>query len=292
MNFPGGMARVVVDRLLSDIASGRYRPGARLPTESELCTTMGVSRATLREAMKALQQLGVTSIEQGRGTFVTPVHRWSPFDPALLAARTSGVHGAPTDDWPAKLVEARRLVEVDVAGLAADRRSDAALDAMGAAMDRMRAAADGDDVTAFAEADLAFHQAVMRAAGNELIEALFDPVSRLIHEGRLESSRPPERRVHALEAHALILSAIAGRDAPAARQAMREHLDNTFLWVRNRPEGTANRPGSEPGSHETVGKPKRLAKAKTAEALPSSAPKEKKSLAPKPKAAPAEASGP
>jgi GntR family transcriptional repressor for pyruvate dehydrogenase complex len=232
MNYAGGMAKVVVDRLLDDIAAGRYQPGSRLPTEPELCTMMGVSRATLREAMKALQQLGVTSIEQGRGTFVTPVERWSPFDPALLAARTSTVDGHLDEHWSAKLVELRRMVEVGVAGLAATRRHADDLAQMGAALEAMRRTQRGD-VTAFAEADLAFHQAVMKAADNELIQALFDPIHRLIEAARLESSLPAGRRAHAIEAHSSILAAIESGDAAAASTAMRDHLDSTFTWVRS-----------------------------------------------------------
>jgi GntR family transcriptional repressor for pyruvate dehydrogenase complex len=199
---------------------------------------MGVSRATVREAMKSLQQRGVTSIEQGRGTFVNPVEEWSPFDPVLLAARTSGparahddlsLLGAALDPtWSAKLIEARRMVEVGVAGLAATRRNEQDLADMEASLVVMKAA--HDDVTAFARADLAFHDAVMRAAANELIQALFDPISRLIGAGRIESSRPAERRAYALEAHASILAAIRAGDSDAAARAMQAHLDSTLTW--------------------------------------------------------------
>jgi GntR family transcriptional repressor for pyruvate dehydrogenase complex len=120
------------------------------------------------------------------------------------------------------------MVEVGVAGLAAARRSDQDLADMEASIAVMKAA--GDDVTAFAQADLAFHHAVMRAAANELIQALFDPISRLIGAGRVESSRPAERRAHALDAHASILAAIRARDADAAAGAMQTHLESTLNW--------------------------------------------------------------
>jgi GntR family transcriptional regulator, transcriptional repressor for pyruvate dehydrogenase complex len=231
MNYPAGRPGAVADRLLDDIVSGRYPPGSRLPTEPELCTVMGVSRATVREAMKSLQQRGVTSIEQGRGTFVNPIERWSPLDPVLLAARSArpesdqGVGSA----WAAQLIEARRVVEVGVAALAAERRGPADLETLAETLGRMRAA--GDDVAAFARADLAFHQAVMRAAGNELIHALFDPLSQLIQAGRLQTSRPAERRALAIEAHGAILVAIEAGDAEAAAAAMGEHLTETLSWV-------------------------------------------------------------
>jgi GntR family transcriptional regulator, transcriptional repressor for pyruvate dehydrogenase complex len=232
MNYPAGRPGAVADRLLDEIVSGRYPPGSRLPTEPELCAAMGVSRATVREAMKSLQQRGVTSIEQGRGTFVTSMERWSPLDPVLLAARSATDQGLGAA-WAAKLIEARRVVEVGVAALAAERRSPDDLAAMAACMDSMRAAEP--DVAAFAQADLAFHRAVMRAADNEMIQALFDPLSQLIQEGRVQTSRPPERRALALEAHAAILEAIRAKDTAAAAGAMREHLTETLSWVEGAP---------------------------------------------------------
>jgi GntR family transcriptional repressor for pyruvate dehydrogenase complex len=254
-----GRAAAVADRLLDDIVSGRHLPGSRLPPEPELCVAMGVSRATLREAMKSLQQRGVTSIEQGRGTFVNPVEAWSPFDPVLLAARTSGpgqgdagneprAIGMTLDaTWSAKLIEARQVVEVGVAALAAARRRDQDLADMEASIAVMKAA--GDDVTAFAQADLAFHHAVMRAAGNELIQALFDPISRLIGAGRVESSRPAERRVHALQAHASILAAIRAGDAEAATHAMQTHLESTLNWFSDHSRADHSRAGYGPADH-------------------------------------------
>lgn len=233
MNYPGGRSGQVAERLLGDIVAGKYPPGARLPTEPELCEAMGVSRATVREAMKSLQQRGVTSIEQGRGTFVNPRERWSPLDPVLLAARTGGSVGEMDPAWAVRLVEARLVVEVGVAAIAASRRSEADLEQMRASIAAMEAARD--DVAAFAAADLSFHEAVLRAADNELIQALLDPIHRLVEEVRVLTSRPPVRRSAAIEAHTAILSAIQAGDGEAASRAMREHLDDTLGWVAAHP---------------------------------------------------------
>jgi GntR family transcriptional regulator, transcriptional repressor for pyruvate dehydrogenase complex len=231
MNSARARARTIADQLIDGIVSGKYPPGSRLPTELELCRATGVSRATLREAMKFLQQLGVTSIEQGRGSFVNPAESWSPFDPAVLAARV-GQAAADSDlPWAAQLLEARRIVEVDVAGLAASRRTEQDLAAIRDALKAMRAASRARDVDAFATADLAFHQAVMDAAGNEFVRALFDPVAKLMHISRVESSEPAARRAQALRVHRAIMDAIAAGDSPAAVAAMREHLDETLAWT-------------------------------------------------------------
>lgn len=220
----------MAQQLLERITDGTWPPGSRLPTEAELCTEMGVSRVTLREAVKSLQQRGVVSVEQGRGSFVTAAGQWSPFDPLLLVARTAGTDG-PDPTWGEKLLELRRMVEVGVAGLAAQRRTDEDLAAMQTHLDVMQEARAAGDVRAFAEADLAFHDAVMAAAHNELIAALFDPISQLVHQGRLATSRTADRQAHALAAHRDIHRAVAGADAEAASTAMRRHLDNTFVFV-------------------------------------------------------------
>jgi GntR family transcriptional regulator, transcriptional repressor for pyruvate dehydrogenase complex len=231
MNPARARAKIAADQVIAEIVAGSYPPGSRLPTEFELCRLTGVSRASLREAMKSLQQLGVISIEQGRGSFVRPIDSWSPFDPAILAART-GQPGAKSEyPWTVQLAEARRLVEVDVAGLAAQRRDDQDLAVMRAAIDDMRAASRATDIDGFATADLAFHQAVLNAAGNEFIRALFDPVARLMHVSRVESSHPAVRRARALRMHRLILEAVAAGDSPAAVAAMRTHLDETLSWT-------------------------------------------------------------
>jgi GntR family transcriptional regulator, transcriptional repressor for pyruvate dehydrogenase complex len=252
MNF----ARTVAERIVDDIVSGKYPPGSRLPTELELCETTGVSRATLREAMKSLQQLGVTSIEQGRGSFVNPTESWSPFDPAVLAARVEGAAAGSGDPWEVQLAEARRVVEVDVAGLAASRRTEQDLVAMRAAIDGMRQASRARDVEAFATADLAFHQAVMNAAGNEFIRALFDPVARLMHIGRVESSEPAVRRVRAVRVHQAIMAAIAAGEPARAAAAMREHLDETLAWTltASRRAGSRNQAGNGGTAHDSAGR--------------------------------------
>jgi len=216
---------------MDGIVSGKYPPGSRLPTELELCRATSVSRATLREAMKFLQQLGVTSIEQGRGSFVNPTENWLPFDPAVLAARVGQATADGGIPWAVQLVEARRLVEVDVAGLAASRRTEQDLAAMSAALEAMSAASRARNVDAFATADLAFHQAVMDAAGNEFVRALFDPVAKLMHVSRVESSEPAARRAQAFRVHRAIMDAIAAGDSSAAVTAMREHLDETLAWT-------------------------------------------------------------
>ena len=214
-------------QLLSEILDGQYLPGSRLPIEPDLCERLDVSRATLREAMKSLQQRGVIRIEQGRGSFVNPRESWSALDPILLAAR-SGAPDGPTEEWSRKLWEIRRIVEVGVAELAAGRRSDTDLTEMGNALTAMGEAQRAGDVTAFTQADLAFHRALSQAVGNELITALFEPISHLIEEERLRTSRSIDRRQEAIDEHTAILRAVASGRPRAARRSMTLHVDATY----------------------------------------------------------------
>ena len=156
---------------MAAILRGDHPPDSRLPPEDRLAELFKVSRLTVREAVQELRHKGVVRVEQGRGTFVNPAPRWSPLDPVLLMARAGSAEG--TEDLAVKLTEARRLVEVGVSGLAAQRRTEQDLVELGRALDRMQEASDRDDVDGFTTADLEFHQAVMAAAGNPFITALW-----------------------------------------------------------------------------------------------------------------------
>lgn len=218
-----GLADRLVGDLIGDIVSGTFPPGSVLPSEAELAERAQVSRLTIREAITILRTKRVLEVKHGRGTFVNPIALWSPFDPTLLAARSGQSPGAGA--LPKKLIEARWLVEVGVAELAATRRSEEDLAALAASLDRMRAA--GGDVDAFADEDIVFHKVIMAAAGNAFIAALFDPIKDLIWEARRQTKTYPKLRERAIVAHSRILEAVRDKDSEAARQAMHDHLVQT-----------------------------------------------------------------
>lgn len=217
------LADAVVGDLIDAIIRGQFRPGEQLPSESELAELVGVSRLTLREAVKMLQSMHVLQVRHGHGTFVNPVAKWSPFDPQLLAVKSRYSHGIAA--LPEKLVEARRLIEVGAAELAAARRTPADLAVMEETLTRMQAA--GGDIDAVAIADVDFHQAILAAVGNAFIVAIFEPFGQLILAARRQTKSRAEIRAHALVAHERILGAIRDRDPEAARWAMHDHLMQT-----------------------------------------------------------------
>lgn len=215
----------LADEIVNDVLAGRYPPSTPLPSETELAEQSGVSRLTVREAIKALAAKRVLRVEQGRGTFVTPMAEWSVLDPVLLIARSS--HGEDRLALPRKLIEARRVVEVAVAELAAERRSAQDLTDLEESIAQMRAAAAVDDVQAFVAGDIAFHQQVLDAAGNSFITSLFEPLSRILQLTRLQTSAHAPVRAHAIEHHQRILDAVRRGSPTKAGRAMREHMLQT-----------------------------------------------------------------
>jgi|SRR2546421_7718299 len=220
-----GLADHLVEHLVAAILRGDHPPDSRLPPEDRLAELFKVSRLTVREAVKALRGKGVVRVEQGRGTFVNQPDRWSPLDPDLLMARVGSAEG--TRDLAVKLTEARRLVEVGVAGMAAQRRTAQDLTDLRHALDRMRKASDRDDVDGFTEADLEFHQLVMAAAGNPFITALFEPLVDLLFEVRRAASGYRPGRETAIVAHTRIYEALRAGSPDAAREAMSVHMHQT-----------------------------------------------------------------
>lgn len=220
-----GLAEGLAETLVHDILNGVYPAHSALPSEQELAQLSGVSRLTVREAVKSLSAKSVLRVEQGRGTFVNTPDHWSPLDPVLLVARL--MHNSDRVVLPRKLLEARRIVEIAVAGLAAARRTPEHLEQMRAALEGMRKAHEKADVEGFVQADMGFHQSVMAAADNPFVTALFEPLERVLLIARRQTSAFFDERVHAIEKHSAINAAIAAGDPAAARQAMADHMKQT-----------------------------------------------------------------
>ena len=144
---------VVADELLDRIIAGEFPPGASVPGELELSAAHEVSRMTVREAMKTLEAQRILSVERGRGTFVNPLNRWASLE-AVLRAASEGKNEAEAS---VQLIELRRMLETGACELAAGRIGDADVQTLYGYVAAMRAAHEVNDVAAFVEADLAFH---------------------------------------------------------------------------------------------------------------------------------------
>jgi GntR family transcriptional repressor for pyruvate dehydrogenase complex len=212
----------LAEQLLTSIIDGHHPPDSALPPEGELSERSGVSRLTVREAVKQLRAQNVVRVVRGRGTYVNPPDRWTALEPVVRAAsRTSS--GALSE----RLIEARRLIENGACELAAARRTEEDLDALRRHLAAMREAADAGDTEQFVQADIAFHDAVMRATGNLFVPLLFEPFGPLLVEGRRQTSAVPEIRTNAIAHHDRVLAALESGDPEAARAAMADHMNQT-----------------------------------------------------------------
>jgi GntR family transcriptional repressor for pyruvate dehydrogenase complex len=219
------LADDLAGRLLQEIIDGHHGPDALLPPEAEIADDASVSRLTVREAVKTLRAKNVLRVERGRGTYVNPSSRWTDLD-ALVRAATAQLPAAG-GLVPRRLIEARRVIEVGAAELAATHRTDADVATLEAETAKMRAAAALHDLEAFVAADMAFHTAVLDAAGNVFLGALLEPLGQLLVEARRQTSAYAEIRRHAIEHHEAVLDAIRAGSPERAGLAMRAHMDQT-----------------------------------------------------------------
>ena len=218
--------RTLLRALVADIASGALPEGARLPRELELAEAFGVSRGVARECLRSLEERGLVRVKHGSGATVRPASEWDMLNPDVIAAVLQGEQGAQLlGDY----LECRRLLEIEAAGLAARRATQADLVALAEALERMTAAAaqtaggpSAED--RFHDADVAFHRAVIHATGNHALGRMTEPVHRALAAARRPLARPEHRLERSLPEHRRILAAIADRDSEAAREAMRDHL--------------------------------------------------------------------
>ncbi len=203
----------LVEQLLGYIASAGLGPGDLLPAERDLAERMGVSRATLAQALVALEVLGVIDVQHGTGAVLV----YRPSVASVL--RELREH---RDRMP-EIVEARSTLEVKLAELAAQRRTPADLAAIEGALDTMAAEiASGSRGTA---GDEQFHQAVAAAAHSSILASMMTFISELVRETRLASLGQPGRPEQSLASHRAISDAIEASNPAAAAQAMQAHID-------------------------------------------------------------------
>ena len=211
------MPQQIVSRLLDLIQQRHLGPGDRLPAERELAATMGVSRSSLREALRALTVLGVTEMRHGTGTYV------SSLEPDLLVRPLSFVLSL-SDGGFDQLFEARNVVEPAIAALAARRIDDATLDRLDALA--MRAGAVVESAEAFLIADVELHDAIREAASNAILGRFMESIQALGVASRQATGSRREVREQSVRDHEAIVAALRSRDPEAAGAAMHHHLDN------------------------------------------------------------------
>ncbi|MZD08214.1 FCD domain-containing protein [Streptomyces sp. SID5785] len=225
----GTVTERAIEQLKAMIGSGGLEPGQRLPTERELAAQLGISRSSMREAIRALTVLGVLEARHGSGIYVTQLEAGDLLETFGVVADLS------RGPQLVELLEVRRILESTATALAAARISRAQL----AEVEEHLAAMDAtDDPEEILSHDLAFHRAIVAAAGNETMAAILEGLSSRTfrarvwrgyqEEGAFERTRREHARIH---------RALVAHDPEAARAAAAAHVGEVEAWLRSQLAG-------------------------------------------------------
>ncbi len=212
----------IVEQIQRQIQDGELRPGDQLPPERVLAETFRVSRASVREALRALELRGLIEGKQGGGTFVRTLSGddlISPMATALLAGHAE----------LRQLMEVREMIEPHVAELAATRATPPAIAELEALLDRQAARVQAGEIPI--EEDTAFHNALAVCTGNGVLLRLLNLVVDLLEESRARWFQSADRPAKSLAGHRKVLDAVKRHDGPAAYQAMLAHLQTVTAAI-------------------------------------------------------------
>jgi GntR family transcriptional regulator, transcriptional repressor for pyruvate dehydrogenase complex len=210
------------DQLISHVVNGNWKAGDRIPPERDLCQQLGIARTSLREALKAMELVGMVDSRVGDGTFVCP--RSEFLSRPLLWAFTG------TDDTEfQEIMEARIIIEENLAGLAAQRANEREVKLIGEAVQLMQdSIARGEPIL---EADMAFHLAIAHASHNHVLAKAVQLLRNLMRQWLFYKVLIPDVAPRILKRHLAVYRAIAQHKPVAARREMRLHLDEAMVIV-------------------------------------------------------------
>lgn len=227
------IVRTIVDR----IARGELEYGNRLYNEQELMAMLGVSRPTLREALRVLEFLGIATVAPRRGILINQPQDSEGYLPLLSVLLFERI-------TERELFELRQALQIEAVGHAAERcrnpQQQAALDAINDELAQLLAG-DPVDPVRFARIDYAFHEQIAAMADNRLAKKLLNTFGVMMKEQLVEISRAmaPELRQKTLRFHREIARQIELGNPQEARRIMREHLDRPYRTMTDRPVGSA-----------------------------------------------------
>lgn len=219
-------AQIVFERLEAIIKDGFWKPDGKIPSEAELRVKFNVGRSTIREALNMLKAKNMLYTLPGLGTFVSKPQE--P-DPGVLFSR---IPDPESEQDLLNIMEVRLSFEPINAALTARRADEGQIAKMRRVNDAL-AAASHDDARQFAENDMAFHMLLAEATGNPLLADVMKTVQRFFREQQILTSQYEWRRNTAAKFHASIFEAIEAGDDRAAEDTMREHMDDTYIYVKS-----------------------------------------------------------
>lgn len=228
---------MVVDRLLGFVSAGKLSAGDRLPAERRLAEMFGVSRPTMREALRALSVLGVLEVRHGGGVFVSGLKAEDLLQPLTFFLTLENV-------TVAKLYAARRLIEGEIAALAAANVGAGDVETLEELIERQTAVLK--DPARYRDVDTQFHAHLAGMADNPFLSRAAQSLNMLGLEFRKLASETPAVLSGSVGDHRRIVAALRARDAEAARAAMAAHMD----FVLSTTQGTM-----QDGAHGAAGEP-------------------------------------
>jgi DNA-binding FadR family transcriptional regulator len=228
---PANLASALAAELVERIVGGVHPPGTPLPPEPALCETFSVSRTVVREAVKMLQEKGLVQVRQGAGTMVTLPTMWNMLDELVLAASIAKDERIEVLD---DVVVTRRLLESDMANVAARVATQDVIDRLRTLVDRMDELVD-DHIT-YAEHDRAFHDVIMQTSGNRIARAVVRSLEGQVVNTARYMGRPERAQcVASNRGHRRIYERIAAHDPAGAAEAVFTHITEAWLVRRSGP---------------------------------------------------------
>ena len=213
-----------IEKIKQMIISGRVRPGEKLPREADLAAELGLSRNSLREAVKALSLINVLDVRQGDGTYATSLA------PSLLLEALSFIVDFHRDDAVLEFLEVRRILEPAATALAALRMSPEDQTELSKLLDAATADSPVDD---FVAADLEFHKKIAIGSGNSVLASLVDNMSMPTVRARVwRGTTQPHALERTLAEHRAICEAIMTREPELARSWATVHISGIESWLR------------------------------------------------------------
>ncbi|MFI5843051.1 FadR/GntR family transcriptional regulator [Catenuloplanes sp. NPDC051500] len=225
---PANLARAVTAELVSRVVDGVHPPGTALPPEPILGESFGVSRTVVREAVKLLQEKGLVQVRQGAGTIVQEPAMWDMLDELVLAASIARDEGLVILD---DLVVTRRLLESDMANVAARVADTETVDRLRTLVDLMDTLVDDPQI--YGHQDRAFHDTIMRASGNRIARAVVRALeSQVVNTARYMGQTDRALCVASNQGHRRVYERIAAGDPDGAASAMFTHITEAWLVRR------------------------------------------------------------
>lgn len=221
---------LIAEKLKNDILKGKYKPGEKLPPHDELCEKWGVSRVTLREALKKLELFGLVEIYQGRGTFVIQSTSIGNGDTFLQESEEDKISML-------KLLEARKIIESEIARLAARRGEPEKIEELGETLESMERNLEDNDSLEYAVKDFSFHLQIGFLCKNEVLIRMLENIQSLIKDQQRKMFGIGHRTnslLNSYKDHQKIYQMIKEHDEEGAARSMSDHISHMEERMQNK----------------------------------------------------------